>query len=308
MSFATIRFISNFSTVKMMLIKNVTVFGGGLMGSGIAQVAAQTGHNVILVDINDEVLNASKSRIKNSLNRVSKKLHSNDKMAAEKFVSDSLAHLTYKTDVEGSVKDCDLAVEAIIENMDLKHQLFSKIDQLAPQKTIFATNTSSFLVQDVSSTTKRLDRFGGLHFFNPVPVMKLVEVIRTPKTSQETHDALMKFGTDMGKTVVEAKDSPGFIVNRLLVPFLMESIKMIERGDATAKDIDNAMKLGLGHPMGPIELCDYTGLDTCKFIMDGWQKKYPNNPRFEGCQLLNDLVSEGKLGIKTGEGFYKYNK
>ena len=179
---------------------------------------------------------------------------------------------------------------------------------MAPEKTIFASNTSSLPIADIADATpSRKDRFGGLHFFNPVPVMKLLEVIRIPETSDETVQAMQEWGKAMGKTTVAAKDTPGFIVNRLLVPNLMEAIRMVERGDATAKDVDIAMKLGAGNPMGPFELADYVGLDTIKFIVDGWHQKYPDQPLFKPSPTLDKLVAEGKLGKKTNEGFYKYD-
>jgi 3-hydroxyacyl-CoA dehydrogenase len=178
---------------------------------------------------------------------------------------------------------------------------------VAPAKTIFASNTSSLSIGAIAeSTPQRLDRFGGLHFFNPVPVMKLLEVVRIPQTSDETFNAMLEWGKAMGKTTVSCKDTPGFIVNRLLVPNLMESIRMVERGDATPEDVDTSMKLGAGYPMGPFELADYVGLDTTKFIIDGWSKRFPNETLFKPSSLLNKLVSDGKLGRKTGEGFYKY--
>ena len=165
----------------------------------------------------------------------------------------------------------------VTENLPLKKKLFSSYDKVAPAKTIFASNTSSLPIKDIAlSTPERLDRFGGLHFFNPVPVMKLLEVIRIPETSDETNTAMMEWGKAMGKTCVSCKDTPGFIVNRLLVPNLMEAVRLVERGDASPKDVDTAMKLGAGWPMGPFELADYVGLDTTKFIIDGWHERYPD--------------------------------
>merc|ERR1712179_508415 len=158
------------------------------------------------------------------------------------------------------------------------------------------------------ATPNRLDRFGGLHFFNPVPVMKLLEVVKIPETSEETFQAMTNWGKAMGKATVTCKDTPGFIVNRLLVPYMMEAVRMVERGDATPQDVDTAMKLGAGYPMGPFELTDYVGLDTCKFIIDGWNEKYPDHPLFAPSPLLNKYVAEGKLGNKVGEGFYKTKK
>nr|CAD7573260.1 unnamed protein product [Timema californicum] len=338
------------STSRLMsaAIKNVTVIGGGLMGSGIAQVAAQTGHQVTLYEINQEALKKAKQGIMVSLQRVAKKTHKEQPEKAEMFVHETLDRLKTTLDLEASVKEADLVVEAIVENIEAKHKLFSSLDTIAPEHTIFASNTSSLSIGEIASVTKRKDRFGGLHFFNPVPVMKLLEVsinylpplfnhvlvlnlldvstnylpplfepvlvmklpevIRIPETSDETYKKMMDWGQALGKTTITCKDTPGFVVNRLLVPNLAEAVRMLERGDATARDIDTAMKLGAGHPMGPFELADYVGNDTTKFILDGWHKRFPDNPLFRPIPLLTKLVEEGKLGLKTGEGFYKYNK
>jgi 3-hydroxyacyl-CoA dehydrogenase len=289
-------------------IKRVTVIGGGLMGSGIAQVAAQTGHEVTLVDVSDDLLKKSRKNIETSVGRVAKKKFSEDVKAAEKFAAETLGRLQLNTDAVKAVSNADLVIEAIVENLETKQRLFATLDKAAPSSTLFASNTSSLPVKHIAIATTRMDRFGGLHFFNPVPVMKLLEVVRIPETSDETHKALLDFGKAMEKTTVEAKDTPGFIVNRLLVPYLMEAVRLYERGDASARDIDTAMKLGCGYPMGPIELLDYVGLDTSKFIMDGWHKQFPDNPLFAPSALLDKLVAEGKLGIKSGEGFYSYKK
>merc|ERR1719495_572886 len=210
------------------------------------------------------------------------------------------------TSANDALLTADLVLEAVVENMALKQKLFAEYDQIAPAKTIFASNTSSLPISEIASTSNRKDRFGGLHFFNPVPVMKLLEVVRIPETSDETFQAMNEWGKAMGKVTVAAKDTPGFIVNRLLVPNLMEAVRMVERGDASPQDVDTAMKLGAGQPMGPFELADYVGLDTTKFIIDGWHEKYPNETLFNPSEALNKLVAEGKLGRKTGEGFYKY--
>ncbi|XP_069682874.1 hydroxyacyl-coenzyme A dehydrogenase, mitochondrial-like [Periplaneta americana] len=289
-------------------IKNVTVIGGGLMGSGIAQVAAQTGHQVTIVEVNEGALKKAQDGIEKSLQRVTKKLYKDKPAEGEKFIKETLSRLNTSLDVKEAVKNTDIVIEAVVENLDLKHKLFSSIDSIAPEHTIFASNTSSLSIQDIASVTKRKDRFGGLHFFNPVPVMKLLEVIRIPETSDETYEKMMAWGKALGKTTITCKDTPGFVVNRLLVPLLAESVRMLERGDATARDIDTAMKLGAGYPMGPLELADYVGNDTTKFILDGWHQKYPDVELFKPVPLLSKLVEEGKLGIKSGEGFYKYDK
>ncbi|XP_046427811.1 hydroxyacyl-coenzyme A dehydrogenase, mitochondrial-like isoform X1 [Neodiprion fabricii] len=289
-------------------IKHITVVGGGLMGSGIAQVAAQSGHRVTLVDISPDVLKKSQDSIQKSLSRVAKKLYKDNPTEGEKLVKTALASIDVSTDLQAAVKTTDLVIEAIVENLEAKHKLFASIDDVAPASTIFASNTSSLSIGEIASVTKRKDRFGGLHFFNPVPVMKLLEVIRIPETSDETYNTLMEWGKAIGKTCITCKDTPGFVVNRLLVPYMSEAVRLLERGDASARDIDIAMKLGAGYPMGPIELADYVGHDTTKSILDGWHKKFPDNPVFKPTETLNKLVKEGKLGVKTGEGFYKYNK
>jgi len=287
-------------------IQEVVVIGGGLMGAGIAQVSAQTGHKVTLVDISQQVLDKSNARIGDSIKRVAKKKFKDDEAGAKSFVESSMANMNVATSANEALATADLVVEAVVENMTLKQKLFAEYDQIAPAKTIFASNTSSLPISEIAATSSRPDRFGGLHFFNPVPVMKLLEVVRIPQTSDQTYDAMVAWGNAMGKATVECKDTPGFIVNRLLVPYLMEAIRMVERGDASAKDVDTAMKLGAGYPMGPFELADYVGLDTNKFIMEGWSERFPEEPLFKESPLLNKLVSEGKLGRKNGEGFYKY--
>jgi len=287
-------------------IQEVVIIGGGLMGAGIAQVAAQTGHKTTLVDLNQAVLDKSSARISDSIKRVAKKKFKEDEAGASSFIDSALSNMNVATSPNDALASADLVVEAVVENMGLKQKLFAEYDQIAPAKTIFASNTSSLPISEIASTSSRADRFGGLHFFNPVPVMKLLEVVRIPQTSDQTYDAMVAWGKAMGKATVECKDTPGFIVNRLLVPYLMEAVRMVERGDASAKDVDTAMKLGAGYPMGPFELADYVGLDTNKFIMDGWSERYPEEPLFRASEMLNKLVADGKLGRKSGEGFYKY--
>jgi len=294
------------SSVLNAKIQEVVIIGGGLMGAGIAQVAAQTGHKVTLVDVNQAVLDKSNARISESIKRVAKKKFKDDEAGAKSFIDSSLGLMNVATSANEALTSADLVVEAVVENMALKQKLFADFDKIAPAKTIFASNTSSLPISEIASVTSRPDRFGGLHFFNPVPVMKLLEVVRIPETSDDTFNAMIDWGQAMGKATVDCKDTPGFIVNRLLVPYLMEAIRMVERGDASAKDVDTAMKLGAGHPMGPFELADYIGLDTNKFIMDGWSSRFPDETLFKESPLLNKLVADEKLGRKTGEGFYKY--
>lgn len=278
------------------------------MGSGIAQVSAQAGQNVILVDVSSDVLAKSQKSIGANLGRVAKKVYKDKPQEGEKFVSEAMARIKTSTDPSEASKSADLVVEAIVENISVKHKLFSQLDAVAPNHTIFASNTSSLSINEICSVVKRKDRFGGLHFFNPVPVMRLLEVVRGAETSDATYKTMMEWGKAVGKTCITCKDTPGFVVNRLLVPYICEAIRLYERGDASARDIDTAMKLGAGYPMGPLELADYVGLDTNKFILDGWHKKYPDQPLFNPIPLLDKLVSEGKLGVKAGEGFYKYDK
>ncbi|XP_075888264.1 hydroxyacyl-coenzyme A dehydrogenase, mitochondrial [Nelusetta ayraudi] len=294
------------STVRNVVIKHVTIIGGGQMGAGIAQVAAATGHTVTLVDTSDDLLKKAIKGIEGSLKRVVKKKFADKPEAGEEFLQKTLKNVSTSTDAAAAAHSTDLVLEAIIENLKIKQDMFSQLDKAAPEHTIFASNTSSLPITDIASSTNRLDRFGGLHFFNPVPVMKLVEVVATSSTSQETFDSLLNFSKELGKTPVSCKDTPGFIVNRLLVPYLAEAVRLHARGHGSKEDIDIAMKLGAGYPMGPFELADYVGLDTTKFILDGWTEKEPNNPLFAQIELLNKLVAEGKLGKKTGEGFYKY--
>ncbi|KAM4900780.1 hydroxyacyl-coenzyme A dehydrogenase, mitochondrial isoform 2-T2 [Sylvia borin] len=328
MAFATRQFVRAASSdaataaAKKLLIKHVTIIGGGLMGAGIAQVAAASGHTVVLVDQSDEILKKSTKGIEESLKRVTKKKFADKPEAGAEFIKKTLKNLTTSTDAASVVHSTDLVIEAIVENLDVKNQLFKTLDKFAPEHTIFASNTSSLQITKMANATTRQDRFGGLHFFNPVPMMKLVEVIKTPMTSQKTFESLVDFSKAVGKSPVSCKDTPGFIVNRLLVPYMMEAVRLFERGDAESslfiklsifslgdaskEDIDVAMKLGAGYPMGPFELLDYVGLDTSKYIIDGWHSLEPNNPLFAPSPLLNKLVEEKKLGKKTGEGFYKY--
>ncbi|KAM4595039.1 hydroxyacyl-coenzyme A dehydrogenase, mitochondrial [Fundulus diaphanus] len=294
------------SAARSVVIKNVTIIGGGQMGAGIAQVAASTGHTVTLVDMSEDILRKSVKGIEGSLKRVAKKKFAEKPEAGEEFIQKVLQNVSTATDPAAAAPTSDLVLEAIVENLKVKQDLFGRLDKLAPAHSIFASNTSSLPITDIARSTSRQDRFGGLHFFNPVPMMKLVEVVATPATSQETFDSLLNFSKALGKAPVSCKDTPGFIVNRLLVPYMMEALRLHERGHGSKEDIDIAMKLGAGYPMGPFELSDYVGLDTIKFIIDGWSEKDPDNPLFAPSELLNKLVAEGKLGKKTGEGFYKY--
>lgn len=291
----------------MQNIRNVAIVGSGQMGSGIAQVTASSGFNVMLADVNKKALDRAMKAISQSVTHLSKKQKGTDKEKSD-FVTLTMSRIKTCNNVSTAVADADLIIEAAIENIDLKRGIFAQIEQSCKKDSILTTNTSSFLLEDVAKGLQDKTRFGGLHFFNPVPVMKLLEVIRSDDTSDETYATLIKFGTAVGKTTVACKDSPGFIVNRLLIPYFFEAARMYERGDASMTDIDEAMKLGAGHPMGPFELADYIGLDTVKFVMDGWAAKYPEVQLFEASPLVDKLVAEGKLGRKTGDGFYSYKK
>ncbi|GAV08103.1 hypothetical protein RvY_17844 [Ramazzottius varieornatus] len=291
---------------KKATIGNVLVVGGGLMGSGIAQVSAAAGVKVTLIDQSTDVLKKALTGIETNLGKIAKKKFADAPEKGELYVSDALQRIETSTDAQAAVQHADLVIEAIVENMDVKKNLFSSLDKAAPRHTIFASNTSSLSISEIAEATSRKDRFGGLHFFSPVPIMKLVEVVRIEDTSDSTFNALMEYGEKVGKTPVACKDTPGFIVNRLLVPYMMEAIRMLERGDASAEDIDTAMKLGAGYPMGPLELADFVGLDVCKMIVDGWHQKEPDQPLFKPVAMLDSLVKAGKLGRKSGAGFHEY--
>jgi len=290
-------------------VSHVTVIGAGLMGSGIAQVAASANIKVALVDVNEDVVKKGMDRIEKSLQRVAKKRFADDESGRDKFMSTAMGNLAWSTDPAATAAEgTDLVVEAIKEDLPLKRKLFKSLDEAAPEHTIFASNTSSLRIGDIAEATERKDRFGGLHFFNPVPVMKLVEVIRLPETTDATYDALAEFGKNVGKTVVTCKDTPGFIVNRLLVPYLLEAARMVERGEASIDDVNTAMRLGAGYPMGPFELLDYVGLDTTSFITHGWAEDYPDEPLFKPVGIIEEKVAAGELGVKSGKGFHDYSK
>jgi 3-hydroxyacyl-CoA dehydrogenase len=285
-----------------MQIKKVGVIGAGLMGHGIAQVAAQGGCDVVVVETDQGALDKGLGRIDKSLAKLAEK-------AKEKGgtfdAAPVRARITGTLDKK-KLADCDLVVEAIVENLEVKNALFAELGKICKPATIFASNTSSFPIAAMAKASGRPKQFVGLHFFNPVQLMKLVEVVRTNETSDEVFAAARAFGETCGKTPVACKDTPGFVVNRLLVPYMADAMKMLERGDATAQDIDNAMKLGCGYPMGPFELTDYVGLDTTLSILQGWVKRFPNDPSFQIPSVLEKKVAEKKFGRKSGEGFYKW--
>ncbi|KAI8894019.1 short chain 3-hydroxyacyl-CoA dehydrogenase mitochondrial precursor [Globomyces pollinis-pini] len=281
------------------------------MGSGIVQVAAQSGYKVTMCDTSDAAISNGKNIITKSLARVAKKKYPDDPEGANSFIQSVFKNIETSTDPNNAVKKTDLVIEAIVENLAVKQKLFKSLDANAPKHTIFCSNTSSLPIGDIAVSTNRRSQFAGLHFFNPVPQMKLVEIVNTSETTNEVFTALETFTKNIKKVPVKCKDTPGFIVNRLLVPYIGEAIRLVERGDASKEDVDIAMKLGAGYPMGPFELADYVGLDTMKFINDGWYtsgKGLKGEPICAPSPSVNELVAEGKLGRKSGEGFYNYKK
>jgi len=280
-------------------IKKVGVVGCGLMGSGIAQIAAQAGCDVVVREVDESFCAKGKAKIEKFLGKAVEK----GKMTAEDMNA-VMGRMTFTTEL-GGFSECDLVVEAIIENLAIKRELFAALDDICPAHTIFGSNTSSLSVGDMAAATNRAQNFVGLHFFNPVPLMRLVEVVRTLETSAEVFDAACAFGEKVGKTVVRAPDSPGFVVNLLLVPYLLDAIRALESGVATKEDIDAGMKLGCGHPMGPLELLDFVGLDTTMYIADIMFHEFKQF-RYSAPPMLRRLVASGRNGRKSGRGFYDY--
>jgi 3-hydroxybutyryl-CoA dehydrogenase len=287
-------------------IKRVGVCGCGLMGSGIAQTAAMAGYDVIVFETVEAALNRGMAAIKKSLDKFVERGKAGDGRAFSAGDRDA-ATSRLKTTVDISdLKDCDLVIEAVVENMAVKQELFAKLDGLLAPHAIICSNTSSLCVIEMAAATKRMQRVAGLHFFNPVPLMKLVEIVKTIVTSQETIDTLYVFAAKLGKTAVLAQDTPGFIVNRLLVPYLLYAIRMFEAGLASREDIDEGMKLGCGHPMGPLTLLDFVGLDTTYFIAEIMFDEF-KDPLMAPPPLLKRMVLAGHLGRKSGRGFYDYS-
>jgi 3-hydroxybutyryl-CoA dehydrogenase len=281
-------------------IQTVGVLGGGLMGSGIAQVAAQSGFETRVREVTDALCERSRSGIEKQLGRaVDKgKVAPGDRDAA-------LRRLQFTTDTSG-LRDCDLIIEAVTEDLEVKNALWRELDALCPPSTIFASNTSSLTIAAMAAAVSRPDRMLGLHFFNPVPVMKLVEVVRTVTTSDATVDAAFRFARRLGKEPIAAKDSSGFVVNLLLVPYMLDAITALERGVATVEDIDKGMVLGTGHPMGPFTLLDFVGLDTTYKIAEIMYDEY-REKRYAPPPLLRRMVLAGLFGRKSGQGFYDYS-
>jgi len=282
-----------------MQIKTVGVLGCGLMGAGIAQVSAAAGYRTLVREVNQAALDKGLGRIRKFLE---------DGVAKGKVTAEqrdvTLGNLSGVTAFD-AMSDCDLIIEAIIENLDEKAAAYRALEAVVGEHTILTSNTSSLCVTELAASTKRPDRFGGLHFFNPVPLMKLVEVVRALTTSDATHATLVAFSQSIGKEPITAPDKPGFIVNRLLVPYLLDAIRCYERGLGTIEDIDKGMKLGCGYPMGPLTLLDFVGLDTTYYIANIMFDEYKEQ-MFAAPPLLKRMVLAGKLGRKSGEGFYKY--
>jgi 3-hydroxybutyryl-CoA dehydrogenase len=281
-------------------ITTVGVLGCGLMGSGIAQTAAGAGFTTVVREVSDELLAKGKSAITGSLNKLVEK----GKLDAGARDA-TLGRLRFTTRV-ADLKDCDIVVEAVVEDLEAKNAMWKELDGLCPAHTVFASNTSSLTIAAMAAATKRPDRFVGLHFFNPVPLMKLVEVVRTVTTSRETFDRAFAFGKKLGKEPVAAKDNSGFIVNLLLVPYLLDAIRHLEHGVASAPDMDKAMQLGCGYPMGPFVLLDFVGLDTTYKIAEIMFAEY-REARYAPPPLLKRMVLAGYYGKKSGKGFYDYS-
>ena len=280
-------------------IKTVGVLGCGLMGSGIAQVCAASGYKTIVLEVEQSFLDKGLGRTKKFLNDGVEK----GKVTPEARDT-TLANLSGTTRYE-DLKDCDLIIEVIIENLDEKAKAFAALEAVVGEGTIFCSNTSSLCITELAARTRRPDRFAGLHFFNPVPLMKLVEVIRGLTTSDETYQKVFAFAQSLGKEPITAPDKPGFIVNRLLVPYLLDAVRAYDQGLGTVEDIDKGMKLGTGYPMGPFTLLDYVGLDTTYYIANIMFDEY-REPSYAPPPLLKRMVLAGHLGRKSGQGFYKY--
>jgi 3-hydroxybutyryl-CoA dehydrogenase len=281
-------------------MQNITVIGAGTMGNGIAHIFAMTGHLVELVDISQPALDKALQTIEKNLNRMLRK-----EKISEEDKANALKNISTNTNLVEGVKNADLVIEAATENLDIKLKIFKQIDEAAPAKAILASNTSSISITKIAAATQRPTKVIGMHFFNPVPVMKLVEIIRGYATSSEVTQRIMDLSKRLGKVPVEVKDYPGFAANRMLMPLINEAIYTLYEGVAGVTEIDTVMKLGMGHPMGPLQLADFVGLDVCLSICNVLYEGF-GNPKYAPCPLLVNMVTAGKLGRKSGEGFYKY--
>lgn len=283
-------------------MKNIVVIGAGTMGNGIAHTFAQTGFKVNLVDVSNEALEKGLKTITANLDRIVAK----GKLTEEQK-SSTLANISTFTKLEDAATNADLIVEAATENLDLKLKIFRQMDELAPENCILATNTSSISITKIASVTNRPEKVIGMHFMNPVPIMKLVEIIKGYSTSGETFEAVYEMSKNLGKTPVEVNDYPGFVANRILMPMINESIETLYNGVAGVEEIDTVMKLGMAHPMGPLQLADFIGLDVCLAILNVMYDGF-KNPKYAPNPLLVNMVTAGKLGVKSGEGFYDYSE
>lgn len=283
-----------------MNVNNVLVIGAGQMGSGIAQVCAQSGFSVTLHDVNEEQVKKGLATIEKLLQRSVEK----ERMTEEEK-NETLNRIRLSSDLASASKDADLVIEAIIENMEIKQSLFKQLDDLTPEHAILASNTSSLSITEIAAATNRPEKVIGMHFMNPVPVMKLVEIIRALQTSDETYDVIADMTKKLYKTSVESKDYPGFIANRILIPMINEAIYTVYEGVASIEDVDTVMKLGANHPMGPLQLADFIGLDTCLYIMEVLYEGFGDS-KYRPCPLLRQYVQAGWYGRKSGRGFYSY--
>tara|TARA_Y100001970_G_scaffold139362_1_gene171460 strand:- start:3248 stop:4090 length:843 start_codon:yes stop_codon:yes gene_type:complete len=278
----------------------IGIIGSGTMGNGIAHSFASNGYNVLLHDIDEVLLSKGLDTIKSNLDRMLKK-----QKITDLDISNTIANISTTTSLD-EMSDRDLIVEAATENLDIKLKIFSKLDSLTSDTCILASNTSSISINALADSTGRASNVIGMHFMNPVPIMKLVEVIKTERTSDETLNKVIDIARNLGKEPIECLDSPGFVSNRILIPMINEAIYTLMEGVATKESIDSIMKLGMSHPMGPLTLADLIGLDVCLSIMNVLKNGFKDDPKYEPCPLLIKMCKEGKLGRKTGEGFYKY--